>query len=67
MNPPPVSPSISATDGLLTHFHLPRSALVYAVYGADGLETMQAAYAHAITSGCRFSSYGDASLLLPQK
>ncbi len=30
-----------------------------------GLETMQAAYAHAIAEGYRFYSYGDASLLLP--
>jgi S-adenosylmethionine:tRNA ribosyltransferase-isomerase len=28
-----------------------------------GAETMRAAYAHAITSGYRFYSYGDASLL----
>jgi S-adenosylmethionine:tRNA ribosyltransferase-isomerase len=31
-----------------------------------GLETMQAAYAHAIATGYRFYSYGDGSLLLPQ-
>jgi S-adenosylmethionine:tRNA ribosyltransferase-isomerase len=31
-----------------------------------GLETMQDAYAHAIASGYRFYSYGDASLLLPR-
>ena len=30
-----------------------------------GLETMKAAYAHAITERYRFYSYGDASLLLP--
>jgi S-adenosylmethionine:tRNA ribosyltransferase-isomerase len=30
-----------------------------------GLETMQAAYRHAIEGGYRFYSYGDASLLLP--
>ena len=28
-----------------------------------GLDTMRAAYAHAIESGYRFYSYGDASLL----
>jgi S-adenosylmethionine:tRNA ribosyltransferase-isomerase len=28
-----------------------------------GLETMRAAYAHAIDSGYRFYSYGDGSLL----
>jgi S-adenosylmethionine:tRNA ribosyltransferase-isomerase len=31
-----------------------------------GLEVMKAAYAHAIASGYRFYSYGDASLLLPE-
>jgi S-adenosylmethionine:tRNA ribosyltransferase-isomerase len=31
-----------------------------------GLETMQAAYAHAIEAGYRFYSYGDASLLMPR-
>jgi S-adenosylmethionine:tRNA ribosyltransferase-isomerase len=32
-----------------------------------GLETMQAAYAHAIGHAYRFYSYGDASLLLPAR
>ena len=31
-----------------------------------GLEVMKSAYAHAIRSGYRFYSYGDASLLLPK-
>lgn len=31
------------------------------------LERMQAAYADAIEEGYRFYSYGDASLLLPQR
>ena len=30
-----------------------------------GLDTMRAAYAHAIRERYRFYSYGDASLLLP--
>ncbi|NNJ73942.1 MAG: S-adenosylmethionine:tRNA ribosyltransferase-isomerase, partial [Anderseniella sp.] len=30
-----------------------------------GLDTMQAAYAHAIANGYRFYSYGDSSLLWP--
>ena len=52
-------------DGLMTNFHLPRSTLFMLVSALMGLERMQAAYAHAIESGYRFYSYGDASLLLP--
>jgi S-adenosylmethionine:tRNA ribosyltransferase-isomerase len=54
-----------AIDGLMTNFHLPRSTLFMLVSALMGLETMQAAYAHAIAEGYRFYSYGDASLLLP--
>ena len=54
-----------AIDGLITNFHLPRSTLFMLVSALMGLETMQAVYAHAITTGYRFYSYGDASLLLP--
>ncbi len=54
-----------AVDLLLTNFHLPRSTLFMLVSAFSGLETMQAAYAHAIASGYRFYSYGDASLLWP--
>jgi S-adenosylmethionine:tRNA ribosyltransferase-isomerase len=52
-------------DGLVTNFHLPRSTLFMLVSALMGLERMQAAYAHAIATGYRFYSYGDASLLLP--
>ena len=52
-------------DGLLTNFHLPRSTLFMLVSALMGRERMQAAYAHAIDTGYRFYSYGDASLLLP--
>ena len=54
-----------AVDGLITNFHLPRSTLFMLVSALMGLETMQRAYAHAIETGYRFYSYGDASLLLP--
>jgi S-adenosylmethionine:tRNA ribosyltransferase-isomerase len=54
-----------AIDGLLTNFHLPRSTLFMLVSALMGLDVMQAAYAHAIETGYRFYSYGDASLLLP--
>ena len=50
-------------DMLMTNFHLPRSTLMMLVAAFSGLETMQAAYAHAIANGYRFYSYGDASLL----
>jgi S-adenosylmethionine:tRNA ribosyltransferase-isomerase len=52
-----------SVDALMTNFHLPRSTLFMLVAAFSGLETMQAAYAHAIASGYRFYSYGDASLL----
>jgi S-adenosylmethionine:tRNA ribosyltransferase-isomerase len=52
-----------AVDGLVTNFHLPRSTLFMLVAAFSGLETMRRAYAHAISGGYRFYSYGDASLL----
>jgi S-adenosylmethionine:tRNA ribosyltransferase-isomerase len=52
-----------AADILLTNFHLPRSTLFMLVSAFSGLEAMQRAYAHAIGSGYRFYSYGDACLL----
>ena len=52
-------------DVLMTNFHLPRSTLFMLVSAFSGLETMRAAYAHAIDTGYRFYSYGDASLLWP--
>ena len=52
-----------AVDGLMTNFHLPKSTLFMLVCAFAGLEPMRAAYAHAIASGYRFYSYGDASLL----
>ena len=54
-----------AVDGLVTNFHLPRSTLFMLVSALMGLERMKEAYAHAISKGYRFYSYGDASLLLP--
>ncbi len=52
-----------AVDILLTNFHLPRSTLFMLVSAFSGLERMKDAYAHAIRSGYRFYSYGDACLL----
>ena len=52
-----------AVDILLTNFHLPRSTLFMLVSAFAGQDAMRQAYAHAIASGYRFYSYGDASLL----
>ncbi|MBU4529421.1 MAG: tRNA preQ1(34) S-adenosylmethionine ribosyltransferase-isomerase QueA [Hoeflea sp.] len=52
-----------AVDVLMTNFHLPRSTLFMLVSAFSGLETMRAAYQHAIDQHYRFYSYGDASLL----
>ena len=59
--------AIRGVDGLMTNFHLPRSTLFMLVSALMGLDVMQKAYAHAIETGYRFYSYGDASLLLPSK
>ncbi len=56
-----------AIDGLITNFHLPRSTLFMLVSALMGLDVMKSAYAHAIDAGYRFYSYGDASLLLPER
>ena len=50
-------------DVMLTNFHLPRSTLFMLVAAFAGLDRMKRAYAHAIQSGYRFYSYGDACLL----
>ncbi len=52
-----------AVDVLMTNFHLPRSTLFMLVSAFSGLDVMQAAYRHAIETGYRFYSYGDACLL----
>ncbi|MGV1833399.1 tRNA preQ1(34) S-adenosylmethionine ribosyltransferase-isomerase QueA [Rhizobium rhizogenes] len=52
-----------AVDLLMTNFHLPRSTLFMLVSAFAGLDTMRAAYTHAIETGYRFYSYGDGSLL----
>jgi S-adenosylmethionine:tRNA ribosyltransferase-isomerase len=54
-----------AVDRLMTNFHLPRSTLFMLVCAFAGTERMRAAYDHAIATGYRFYSYGDACLLEP--
>ena len=56
-----------AVDVLMTNFHLPKSTLFMLVSAFAGLETMKAAYAHAVKDGYRFYSYGDGSLLFRQR
>lgn len=52
-----------AVDMLLTNFHLPRSTLFMLVSAFSGRTRMRAAYEHAMATGYRFYSYGDACLL----
>lgn len=50
-------------DAMITNFHLPQSTLLMLVAAMIGLDTMKAAYAHAIDQRYRFFSYGDAMFL----
>jgi len=52
-----------AVDLLLTNFHLPRSSLLLLVAAFAGRERVLGAYAHAVATGYRFYSYGDAMLV----
>ena len=52
-----------SADLLLTNFHLPKSTLFMLVCAFAGHDRMRAAYTHAIATGFRFYSYGDATLL----
>ena len=55
------------TDALMTNFHLPKSTLMMLVSALMGMDRMRAVYAHAIARDYRFFSYGDASLLMPER
>ncbi len=52
-------------DALITNFHLPESTLLMLVSALAGRDRIMDAYQHAIQSGYRFFSYGDAMLILP--
>jgi S-adenosylmethionine:tRNA ribosyltransferase-isomerase len=52
-------------DALMTNFHLPKSTLMMLVSALMGKDRIDRIYAHAISTGYRFFSYGDASLLIP--
>ena len=56
---------IKAADALLTNFHLPRSTLFMLVCAFAGTKPMKDAYAHAISAGYRFYSFGDVCFLEP--
>ena len=55
-------------DALVTNFHIPKSSLLMLVCAfaapgtTDGIEFVKRAYEHAVQSGYRFYSYGDACL-----
>ena len=55
------------TDALMTNFHLPKSTLVMLVAALMGETRIKAIYEHAIRTGYRFFSYGDSSLLMPER
>jgi len=50
-------------DAIITNFHLPGSSLIMLVSAFIGKEKVKQAYQHAINSGYRFYSYGDAMFL----
>ncbi|MEO8635330.1 MAG: tRNA preQ1(34) S-adenosylmethionine ribosyltransferase-isomerase QueA [Gemmatimonadales bacterium] len=51
-------------DHLITNFHLPRSTLLMLVAAFGGYDRVMAAYRHAVASGYRFYSYGDAMVVV---
>ncbi|OOY25115.1 tRNA preQ1(34) S-adenosylmethionine ribosyltransferase-isomerase QueA [Thioclava sediminum] len=53
------------TDALMTNFHLPKSTLLMLVSALMGQDRIREIYDHAVKTGYRFFSYGDASLLIP--
>ena len=50
-------------DALITNFHLPESTLLMLVCAFSGYAPVMAAYRHAVATGYRFFSYGDAMFL----
>jgi S-adenosylmethionine:tRNA ribosyltransferase-isomerase len=50
-------------DALVTNFHLPRSSLLVLVSALAGRDVVLETYRHAVASGYRFYSYGDAMLV----
>lgn len=52
------------TDAMITNFHLPKSTLLALVAAFAGLDSILAAYNHAIEQRYRFYSYGDSMLII---
>ena len=50
-------------DAIITNFHLPGSSLIMLISAFIGKDKVKQAYQHAINSGYRFYSYGDAMFL----
>jgi len=55
--------TFQVVDALVTNFHLPRSTLMMLVAAFCGYERTMEAYSHAVDSGYRFYSYGDAMVI----
>lgn len=55
--------TFALVTGMLTNFHLPRSSLLVLVCAFAGRSRVLRAYRHAVASGYRFYSYGDAMLI----
>jgi len=53
----------TVVDALLTNLHLPGSSLLMLACAFGGTARVMGAYRHAVASGYRFFSYGDAMLL----
>lgn len=53
-------------DGLITNFHQPKSTLLLLIAALVG-DDWRSIYHYALDNDFRFLSFGDSSLLLPQK
>jgi S-adenosylmethionine:tRNA ribosyltransferase-isomerase len=51
----------------MTNLQLPKSTLMMLVSALMGRDRVMEIYAHAVATGYRFFSYGDASLLIPSR
>lgn len=55
--------NFNCVDAMITNFHLPESTLLTLVCAFSGYDETMRAYQHAVKSGYRFFSYGDALFL----